>query len=148
MVMDHRCRRYSESSPTTKLQRRYLHLLLMWGLMLAGCQSVVDPGRSMRPAPQRPSVIPPGVISPSGPEFPSTPSSQDTSGVERQPAAALLQLPQADATESKYHTVKAGDSWSSVAGQHRLTVSTLTEANGMDSSTVLQPGQMIYIPEK
>ncbi len=121
--------------------------LLTWLLLAtAGCQSVVDPGRSMRPAPAPTS---PGVIVPGGPAFPSTPVPDGSSaGVERQPVAAVLKLPQANSTESKYHTVKAGDSWSSVAQQYHLTVPELTTANGIDPSTVLQPGQMIYIPEK
>lgn len=118
-------------------------LLIALGLASAGCQSTVDAGRSMRPIPQRPAVIPPA-----GPEFPSTPIPQDTSGLERQPAAAVLQLPQVDSGESKYHTVKSGDTWSSIARQYQMTVRELTDANGIDPSTVLQPGQMIYIPEK
>lgn len=118
-------------------------LALAIAFAITGCQSTVDPGRSMRPMPQRPAVIPP-----SGPEFPSNPISPDTTGVQRQPAAAVLQLPQAGADESQYHTVKSGDTWSSVARQYQMTVQELTDANGIDPSTVLQPGQMIYIPEK
>lgn len=118
-------------------------LLTVFALVIAGCQSTVDAGRSMRPVPQRPMVVPP-----SGPAFPSNPIPQETTGVERQPAAAVLQLPQAGQDELKYHTVKAGDSWSGVARQYQLTVQELTDANGIDPATVLQPGQMIYIPEK
>ncbi len=121
-------------------------MLLVLMLTTVGCQSVVDPGRSMRPVP---APVSPGVITPSGPAFPSTPLPQDSAaGVERQPATTVLQLPHASAKESKYHTVKAGDSWTSVARQYQLTVPELTDANGIDLSTVLQPGQMIYIPEK
>lgn len=118
-----------------------LTLPIIFALMTAGCQSTVDAGRSMRPVPQRPMVVPP-----SGPAFPSNPVPQDTTGVERQPVAAVLQLPQAG--EDELHTVKAGETWSSVARQYQLTVQELTDANGIDPSTVLQPGQMIYIPEK
>ena len=115
-------------------------------LTMAGCQSVVDPGQSMRRAPVQ---TPPQVITPEGPELPGNPGLQaGSAGIERQPVSAVVNLPQADASQSKYHTAKAGDSWTSVAQQYHLTVSQLTDANGIDPSTVLQPGQMIYIPEK
>lgn len=118
---------------------------MMLSLALAGCQSTVDPGRSMRPIAPQPNsnVIPPG-----GPALPSNGDAPNTTGVERQPATAVLSLPQADPAEARYHTVLKGDSWSSIAARYSVTVPQLTQANGIDASTVLQPGQMIYIPEK
>lgn len=118
---------------------------MVLGLALAGCQSTVDPGRSMRPiAPSQDS----NVIPPSGRAVPLNSVVPNTTGVERQPAAGVLSLPQADAAEARYHTVQKGDSWSSIATKYTITVPQLTQANGIDASTVLQPGQMIYIPEK
>lgn len=117
-------------------------LVVLSLLSLGGCQSVVDPGRSMRPAqmPTTPGAAGPQVVPHTVPSGPTA--------VEKQPASAVLQLPQANTKEAIYHKVKSGDSWSGVARQYRLTVPELTDANGIDPSTALQPGQMIYIPEK
>ena len=114
-----------------------------------GCQSVVvDPGRSWnatRP-PQGAVINTPGpqLPQPAGPSATTNP----TVGVARQPAAAILQLPHAKPGESKYHTVVSGDNWSTIAKAYQLTVQELTDANGMDQATRLQPGQLVYIPEK
>lgn len=134
MVMDHRGARYRSS----------WRFWTACCLVFAGCQSVVDPGRTMRPVP-----APQGTtVDPSGPSFPLNSTLRDNSNLERQPAAAVLSLPQANLNKSKYHTVQKGDTWSSIAAKFRLTVPQLTAANGIDASTVLQPGQMIYIPDQ
>ena len=124
-------------APATRL------VVILATLLLAGCQSVVDPGRSMRPIPTNPSVV-----IPSGPVIPPSADPRDSSSIGRQPASSTLQLPQSDAAEATWHTVKAGDTWSSMSRQYGLTVPQLTDANGIDPATPLQPGQMIYIPEK
>ncbi len=121
----------------------FLTAMVLWQF---GCQSVVDPGRSMNSArpPQAPAIVVPPTVTPQLP----TPPSTNQSGVLRQPAAAVIQLPQAAAGESKYHTVVTGDHWTSIAKKYQLTVQELTDANGMDPATKLQPGQLVYIPEK
>lgn len=48
------------------------------------------------------------------------------------------------------HTVKRGDSWASIAGQYYGTqrwLIELAQANGLNTSSVLQPGQVIDIPD-
>lgn len=139
------------ASGTRRLNRDNALAVAVMLLLLSGCRSVVDPGQSRRPAPavNAPAVIAPPVNEGSGPAFPSNPSTSDPSaGVEHRPVSSVVQLPQANSKEPKYHTAKSGDSWSSLARQYRLTVPELTDANGIDASTALQPGQMIYIPEK
>ena len=112
----------------------------------AGCRSVVDPGRSIQggPPPQTPVIVAPPST---GPQL-APPPTTNQSGVIRQPASAVIKLPQAAAGESKYHTVVAGDNWTSIARKYQLTVQELTDANGIDPATKLQPGQLVYIPEK
>lgn len=161
MVTEHRRnldRQTATRSPETGCASRrfgsgYLCLasLLLWQL---GCQSVVDPGRSMNSA--RPPqgaitqatppipVVPPAMSPP--PQVPAAPSA-NPSGVMRQPASSVIQLPQANAGESKYHTVVAGETWASIARQYQMTVQQLTDANGIDPATKLQPGQLVYIPQ-
>lgn len=162
MVTDHRGnfdRQTATRSPCTGCASRcfqgipfYLALLLLCQL---GCQSVVDPGRSMNSA--RPPqgaiiqgtppvpVVPPAMSPP--PHVPAAPAASP-SGVIRQPASSVIQLPQAAAGESKYHTVVAGETWASIARQYQMTVQQLTDANGIDPATKLQPGQLVYIPQK
>ncbi len=113
-------------------------LLLL--LALIGCQTVVDPGRSqgvITAPPSGPLLIPPQV--------PAT-NQPDPSGVIRQPVSAVLQLPQTTAAEAKYHTVSQGETWSSISQKYQLSVQDLTNSNGLDPATPLQPGQMVYLP--
>lgn len=121
-------------------------LLIALGLCQVGCQSIVDPGRPMNSA-QPPAgaitVAPPSIP----PQLPA-PSATNQSAVVRQPVAAVIQLPQAAAGESKYHAVVAGDNWTKLARQYQLSVQELTDANGIDPATPLQPGQLVYIPVK
>lgn len=140
----------SDSSPshdrTVRVTGERLITLCAWLLFAQlGCQSVVDPGRSWNATrPPQGAVIMPPAPQPVGPSATTSP----TVGVARQPAASVLQLPQAKPGESKYHTVVNGDNWSSIAKAYQLTVQELTDANGMDQATKLQPGQLVYIPEK
>ena len=109
-------------------------------LTLIGCQTVVDPGRSQGviTAPHSgPLLIPPQV--------PVT-NQPDPSGVIRQPVSAVLQLPQTEAAEAKYHTVSQGETWSSISRKYQLSVQDLTNSNGLDPATPLQAGQMVYLP--
>lgn len=166
MVTDHRpakvCRQSQSSIAATRspqgscASRRFtLYLALLANLMLChiGCQSVVDPGRSMNSArpPQGSMIVPPPTASPVLPAPPATPQSAaqtPQAGILRQPAAAVIKLPQATASETKYHKVVAGDNWTSLARKYQMTVKELTDANGIDPATTLQPGQLVYIPEK
>jgi LysM repeat protein len=162
MVTDHRpakvCRQSHSSIATRSPQgscasRRFtLCQALLANLILChtGCQSVVDPGRSMNSArpPQGSMIVPPPTAAPVLPAPPATPPASPQAGVLRQPAAAVIKLPQATASETKYHKVVAGDNWTSLARKYQMTVKELTDANGIDPATTLQPGQLVYIPEK
>ncbi len=156
MVTDHRerCNLFKQRSWATcsgggsRLRDIGKTIALLAALILcqAGCRSVVDPGRSIQggPPPQTPVIVAPPST---GPQLVPQPSTNQ-SGVIRQPAASVIKLPQAAAGESKYHTVVAGDNWTSIARKYQLTVQELTDANGIDPATKLQPGQLVYIPEK
>lgn len=159
MVMDHRqIDRVPQQriAPTRSPRRgcvsyqltRCQALLTTMLLCQVGCQSVVDPGRSMNAGRPPQAAVP--MMPSTAPFQTQTPpvATTDQSGVVRQPAAAVIQLPQAKAGESKYHTVVAGDTWTALARKYQLTVSELTDANGIDPATTLQPGQLVYIPEK
>lgn len=65
--------------------------------------------------------------------------------VPRVPAASLLSLP-AD-QQAVYHRVVPGDTLSSIARRHGVTVGQLLESNGLDPETPLQPDQSIFIPK-
>ncbi|MDB5334728.1 MAG: LysM domain [Planctomycetaceae bacterium] len=136
----------SGSGPRVRNIGQAFALLAALMLCQAGCRSVVDPGRSMNggPPPQAPLIVSPPA---SGPQLPAPPATNQ-SGVIRQPAASVIKLPQAAAGESKYHTVVSGDNWTSIAQKYHMTVQELTDANGIDPATKLQPGQLVYIPEK
>ena len=160
MVKDHR-RTFAKLIATRSPQmgcasRHFLRCQACLTTMLlcqVGCQSVVDPGRSMNNARPPQGAITQGAIPVAPqpiipqPQLPAAPATSP-SGIIRQPASSIIQLPQAAAGESKYHTVVAGDTWASMARQYQLTVQELTDANGIDPATKLQPGQLVYIPQK
>lgn len=145
-------------------------VLMMAGIV--GCQSgLVDPGRSRGTSrPMQPLSIPaPPAVQPTvpqGPAFPSgnlpsgstppgsTPSGNDPSQstshdwkhVSRQPATSAIKLSPTDDAKAKYHKVQLGETWSSLARQFNLSAKQLADANGIDPSTPLQQGQLVYIP--
>jgi LysM repeat protein len=44
------------------------------------------------------------------------------------------------------YTVRAGDTLSGIAEQHRVAVSALRAANGLGRSSLIKPGQKLRIP--
>lgn len=123
----------------------------------SGCQSgLVDPGRSRGASRPSQSISPPLMVPQPTPGqqqtidgLPAATGSNhpDWGHVTRQPVSNVVQLsPNADA-KPQYHTVQPGESWSSLAKQHGLTVKQLADANGIDPGAILKKGQIVYIPE-
>jgi hypothetical protein len=118
-----------------------------------GCQSgIVDSGRS-RGRPQQ--TMSPAIITPqlngahpsvSGPITQGA-TPPDWAHVARQPATSVIQMAPTGEDKSQYHSVKPGESWTSLARTHGLTVKQLADANGMDPAAILKQGQIVYIPE-
>jgi LysM repeat protein len=44
--------------------------------------------------------------------------------------------------------VKSGETLSAIAKRYGTTAAAIEQANGLDSKSILSPGQMIYIPKK
>jgi LysM repeat protein len=112
----------------------------------AGCGSpVVNPGNTTTRA-----VVPPGVR----PIPQSLPQPQerldapvaDRSGIPQVPAESVITLPH-ESSSARYHTVQPGETLSSIAKRYGLTVENLRTSNGLDAATVLQPQQLLFIPD-
>jgi len=50
-------------------------------------------------------------------------------------------------TASSHHSVRAGDTVSSIAAKHGLATSAVLKANGLSASSVIYPGQVITLPK-
>jgi LysM repeat protein len=126
-------------------------------LMAAGCSSpLVDTNRTM-PA-GTPVIVPPASpgagIAPSqtimapaaipGPETKSVETSRPD-GLQHVPLDSVF--PNSTA-EEVYHEVKSGETLSAIAKRYGTTAAAIEQANGLDSKSILSPGQMIYIPKK
>ena len=105
--------------------------------LLCGCGGpLVEP----HPAPP----MPPASIAPS--PIPATPARTDFGELPRVPASNFLP-PSTGSAKGRYYEVRRGDTLTSIANRHGTTVERLLESNGIDRATVLQPGQLIYIPD-
>lgn len=100
---------------------------------------MVEPGRSYSPPPavthSPPAGYAPGAI-------------VDSPGPDGLPHVPLSQLlPQQQmGTAGAYHEVRPGETLSSIARMHQVSVQQLQQANGFNERTVLQPGQLISLP--
>jgi LysM repeat protein len=112
------------------------------GLLVAawcGCGSpVVNPSPS--PAPLMPPAMVPQPANPAGLPRLETPE------IQQVPAESVLHLP-SDSTSATYHSVKSGETLSSVARQYGVSVEKLRSANGLDSSAILKTQQLLFIPK-
>ncbi|HTI51145.1 MAG TPA: LysM domain-containing protein [Planctomycetaceae bacterium] len=79
---------------------------------------------------------------------PVTPPAATTPIADSDGAAGLATGGRTDNTGERalYHQVRAGETLDDVAGIYGLTASRLLQVNGLEASSGLQPGQLIYIP--
>lgn len=124
--------------PLTPFERLAVLLITSSLWAAGGCGStMVDPGRNYSPPPaitqSPPAGYAPGAIVDSPDGLPHVPLSQ--------------LLPQQQmGTAGAYHEVRPGETLSSIARMHQVSVPQLQQANGFNGRTVLQPGQLISIP--
>ena len=119
--------------------------ILLW--ILPGCGSqAVQPGSApptLTVPANRPSVaatpqpVEPVVENTTNGELESVPTVSASSilGSNEEPAGS-------------YYKVRSGDSLTRIAQQHQVSLNSLISENGLSTTTVLQPGQLIYIPER
>lgn len=71
-------------------------------------------------------------------------------GASERLASAMVAAPVAStanaSSSARTHRVAAGESLSTIAARHGVSVSALQRANGMGTRTVLQPGQVLRLP--
>lgn len=103
---------------------------------LAGCGSpVVDPGRPTN------SFSPPVATPP-----PVNSIVLPSSDVEQVPTESILKLP-IESNSAIYHSVKDGETLTSIAKQYGIGTERLRKANGLDASAALKSQQLLYIPQ-
>jgi LysM repeat protein len=86
------------------------------------------------------SALPTGTAGPALSKAVIVPASQLASAV---PAALTAMLPAALSPDS--YTVAAGDTVSSIAAQHGLSVQAVLDANGLAATSIIYPGQQISL---
>jgi LysM repeat protein len=67
-------------------------------------------------------------------------------GVPRVPASSAVSLPAREG-EAVYHEVTAGETPASIARRYHTDVGRLLKLNGLDTTTELQRGQLLAIPQ-
>lgn len=103
---------------------------------VAGCgHRVIDPGPS--PTTQR---TPAPIVA-----QPAAPPVGESQSLRQVPAAQVLPT-SARQQSQEYYQVRPGDTLQGIAQAHGLSLQRLLDRNGLDGSTLLQPGQLIYIP--
>ena len=106
---------------------------------LIGCGSpIVDPGRV-------PTRLPPPAPAPQPANPPSLPT-LDTLEIQQVPTESVLNLLK-DTPAATYHSVRAGETLSSIAKQYGVTAEKLRAANGLDASAKLNSEQLLFIPK-
>jgi LysM repeat protein len=119
--------------------------LVMPVVSTGGCGSpVVNPGQTTTRV----------VAPPARPGSPSVPPPQERldvpiaerSEIPQVPAESVMTLPR-ESSSARYHTVQPGETLSSIARRYGLTVEKLRTSNGLDATTVLQPQQLLFIPD-
>ncbi len=108
-------------------------LLAFLMFSIAGCgRGVVNPGSGPVAQPSVPQVsqmtLPPSNIS-----------------IQQVPVSHVIELPQRDQAQ-EYHQVQQGETFSQIARRYGISTSQLLEANGLEDSAALQPGQLLYVP--
>lgn len=111
---------------------------------LSGC--FYGPPPNYQPMPAQPQVAP----TPVNPETTFAPGTQGPTTFEQipdAPANQVLTVPTPKDPRTVYE-VKSGDTLSSIARQFGVTVNDLMIANSFDREPVIQPGQLLRIPQK
>ena len=117
---------------------RWMAVWLM-ASMLLGCGSpVVNPGRTTTP------IAPSAVSSP--PATSSGLPTLDTPDIQQVPAESVLNMP-SESNSATYHSVKAGETFASIAKQYGVSAEKLRTANGLDAAATLKSQQLLYIPK-
>ncbi|MBC7821837.1 MAG: LysM peptidoglycan-binding domain-containing protein [Planctomycetaceae bacterium] len=120
---------------------RFRRRMTAWWLASAlfGCGSpVVDPGRPT-------TLITPPILTPPPGNSSGLPV-LETPEVQQVPAESVLNLP-SDSNSATYHSVKAGETLSSIAKRYGISAEKLRTANGLDASATLKSQQLIYVPQ-
>jgi LysM repeat protein len=114
-------------------------LLIVAVTAFGGCgPQIVQPGGS--------KSLPPAAIG--GQPAANLSSDGSIVGLQQVPqvsASQVVSLPEGGG-EAYYHEVKPGETLSAIARTYQTTPERLLDANGLDRTAVLQPGQLIYIP--
>ena len=69
----------------------------------------------------------------------------DSRSILRMPASSVVTLP-TRRKEAFYHEVKKGETLTGIARQYGMPLRKLIEANGLETTSILQPEQLLYIP--
>ena len=70
----------------------------------------------------------------------------DFSSVPTVPASSVMQLPLRE-EKSRYHQVASGETLSLIARQLSVSVDRLRKTNLLNRSTIVEPGQLLIVPE-
>jgi len=71
----------------------------------------------------------------------------DSDRLESVPEVAASRVLSVQREESaRYHQVQPGDTLTAIAQKNQIALNRLIEENGLSTTTVLQPGQLLYIP--
>jgi LysM repeat protein len=122
-----------------------------------GCSSTSKPA-PVATAPVRPSDAPPAIALAAAAPAPAVavPANESAPGPVRYsptrpgtPVAVALETePVADVTPVTTYVVVRGDTLSTIAHRHHLTMAELRAANGLKSGAALQVGQKLVLPAK
>jgi LysM repeat protein len=132
------------------MNRSFTIIFFMLAVTASGCYSPMSPyppnwpaggypGNRTTPIPVQ-QQAPPQTFAPPNPTVPR--SLDDVASVAAKEALKLPPQPK----DLQWHDVRPGDTLSSIARQHSVTVDVLMEANGFGASPDLVVGQYIRIP--
>jgi len=118
-------------------RRRVRLLPVLCLVMMAGCggHQVIDPGTG--PITQQ---MPVRVVSQQSREFSPSPGP-----IKHVPASMVVDIPDRSETQ-QYYEVRQGETLSGIARAHHIPLARLLDSNGLDASSALQPGQLIFLP--
>ena len=118
-------------------RRRHRSLAALCLVTIAGCgrHQVIDPGTG--PITQQTPVR---VVSQQSGDFSANPVP-----IKYVAASQVVDLPDRSETQ-QYYKVRQGETLSGIARAHHIPLARLLDSNGLDASSALQPGQLIFLP--